>query len=65
MLSILNENITRVTVCVQGLRSPLLSPTASPRLGRMVDISPPPVPPRKVSPVPSPPSTPAVPHRWV
>ncbi|XP_045592121.1 uncharacterized protein Cbl isoform X2 [Procambarus clarkii] len=48
----------------QGSRSPLLSPGASPRVCRRDDvIPPPPVPPRKASPAPSPPSTPATIHR--
>ncbi|KAK3879762.1 hypothetical protein Pcinc_015704 [Petrolisthes cinctipes] len=48
----------------KGSRSPLMSPGASPRVNRRDEvIPPPPVPPRKASPAPSPPSTPAVTHR--
>ncbi|RXG72200.1 E3 ubiquitin-protein ligase CBL [Armadillidium vulgare] len=47
-----------------GLRSPLLSPGSSPRIVRRDDmIYPPPVPPRKLSPAASPPSTPSFSHR--
>ncbi|CAL4062222.1 unnamed protein product, partial [Meganyctiphanes norvegica] len=51
---------------LKGSRSPLLSPGASPQVGRRDEvIPPPPVPPRKASPAPSPPSTPGTVHRSI